>query len=149
MGAVAMVGLVTLETPGPQSDVPLTRWQAAVAAPAEVDGPSPHVVGGWTVLPVRGEIDALTAPDLQRAILDQLETTHALVIDLSEVTFLDSSGLSVLVSTMKMIATIGGRLKLVIDSPQITTVLQITNLDQVFEISQTVEAATATPPAAG
>jgi anti-sigma B factor antagonist len=219
------IDAVTLETPGPQSDLPLLRWQAAVAALAAArrlnpltfdpdlldevteakvayvqslvgddagsdafldafllrqagpsiddllptqtrrgltpvpladdlipaSGPatsSQLLVGGWTVLPISGEVDALTAPDLRRAIIDQLETTDALVIDLTAVTFLDSSGLSVLVETMKRLENVGGRLKLVITSPQVARVLRVTNLDHVFDIALTLATATAVPPTA-
>jgi anti-sigma B factor antagonist len=99
--------------------------------------------GGWTVLGVSGELDALTGPALNDAVSEQLMTNNALVIDLSGVPFIDSSGLGVLVRALKRTREIDGRLKLVIDSDQVMKVMQLTALDLTFDIVPSLAAATA------
>jgi len=103
-------------------------------------------VDGWDVLTVSGELDAYTGPALRTAILDLLAHHHALVIDMTGLGFLDSSGLGILVSALRRIRNVGGELKLVIDSDSIRKLMRLTALDLVFDISGTVEDATATPP---
>ena len=64
-----------------------------------------------------------------------------LVIDLRAVRFMDSTGLGVLVGTLKKVRLAGGRLQLVIDSERLLKVFRITALLQVFTVHDTVEAA--------
>jgi len=53
----------------------------------------PATVGGHAVLRVRGELDLLTAPQLAQAVQTQLSVSpSSLIIDLTDTTFLDSSG---------------------------------------------------------
>jgi anti-sigma B factor antagonist len=104
-------------------------------------------VDGWDVLTVTGELDAHTGPALRAAILDLLAHHHALVIDMTGLGFLDSSGLGILVSALRRIRNVGGQLKLVVASDSIRKLMRLTALDLVFDISGTVEDATATPPA--
>ena len=92
-------------------------------------------VDGWDVLTVSGELDAYTGPALRTAILDLLAHHHALVIDMTGLGFLDSSGLGILVSALRRIRTVGGELKLVIDSDSIRKLMRLTALDLVFDIS--------------
>lgn len=58
----------------------------------------------------------------------------SLLLDLSRVTLLDSTGLGVLVSCLTSAASRGARLKLLRPSPKVEDVLQITQTDQLFEI---------------
>jgi len=53
----------------------------------------PATVGGHAVLRVRGELDLVTAPQLAQAVQVQLSASpSSLIIDLTDTTFLDSSG---------------------------------------------------------
>ena len=110
-------------------------------------GITAHRIEGWDVLTVSGELDAHTGPVLRAAIIDVLAHHYALVIDMTGVGFLDSSGLGVLVSALRRIRSVGGDLKLVIDSDTIRKLMRLTALDLVFDISPTLAEATATPPA--
>jgi anti-sigma B factor antagonist len=111
-------------------------------------GITAHRVEGWDVLTVSGELDAHTGPVLRAAIVDVLAHQHALVIDMTGLGFLDSSGLGVLVSALRRIRSVGGDLKLVIDSETIRKLMRLTALDLVFDISPTLAEATATAPTA-
>jgi anti-sigma B factor antagonist len=103
-------------------------------------------LNGWTVIVVDGELDAMSGPELSETVTDQLADHQALVIDLTGVAFIDSSGLGVLVRALKQSREAGGQLTLVIDSEQTLKLFHITALDQTFEIAATREAATASPP---
>lgn len=87
------------------------------------------------VAPV-GRLDALAAPALRERCLSIIASgTHRLVIDLSEVTFLDSAGLAVLVSALKHARAEGGDVKLVAPAAEaVTRILSLTRFDTVFDI---------------
>jgi anti-sigma B factor antagonist len=100
-------------------------------------------LGGWTVLSVAGEVDAYTAAALQTAITEQVSTGVALVLDLSEVGFIDSTGLRVFVEALRAVREAEGTLTLVTENEQTLKLLRITALDTVFEVRPSVAAATA------
>lgn len=88
------------------------------------------------VLTVAGELDIATAPQLLAAVRDVIaEAPDLLVMDLDEVTFLDSTGLGVLISAHRR----GGRLVLVCHNRACLRVLEITALSRVFTFAPTVE----------
>lgn len=95
-----------------------------------------------TVVAVRGELDIASAPALRTELLGLLGP-HArrIVVDLSEVTFCDSSGLAVLVGASRRAWLLGGVLRLAAPAPPVTAVLRLTGLDRHFEIFPTVQAA--------
>jgi anti-sigma B factor antagonist len=97
-----------------------------------------------TVMSVGGEIDVYTAP-LVRERLDAAVADGRvdLVVDLSQVRFLDSTGLGVLVGRLKLTRSRGGSLRLVAIEEKVLKVFGITGLDKVFEIYPTLEEALA------
>jgi anti-anti-sigma factor len=89
--------------------------------------------GERTILAVGGEIDLQTAGAL-RAQVDELDVAHrTLVLDLGEVTFLDSSGLGALLGIKKQQDRSGGRLLLTRVPDSVGRIISITKMDQVFE----------------
>ncbi len=113
--------------------------------------PVEHVLGtmftrpraGVVVLGVDGEVDALTAGSMNAA-LDELLAEPGdsmLVVDLTDVTFLASSGLAVLIQAAKRAAARGLRLRLVADTRAIRRPLEITGVDQMFDMHTDVESA--------
>jgi anti-sigma B factor antagonist len=96
------------------------------------------------VLDVAGEVDLSTAPAL-RARIDELirDGVRTLVVDLTEVGFMDSSGLSVLVSAMKRMGDADGRLAIVCTRDPVLKVFTITGLDRVFAIHESLAEVTA------
>jgi anti-sigma B factor antagonist len=100
-------------------------------------------LGASTVLSVVGEVDAYTAAALQTAITEQVAAGVALVLDLSQVGFIDSTGLRVLVEALRAVREAEGRLTLVTENEQTLKLLRITALDTVFEVQPSVAAATA------
>jgi anti-sigma B factor antagonist len=89
-----------------------------------------------------GEIDLATVPLLRQAISDHIVAGHVhLLLDLTDVSFIDSTGLGVLVGTGKKIARLGGSTRVVCDNPRILRLLRITGLSRALEILSSREAA--------
>jgi anti-sigma B factor antagonist len=90
--------------------------------------------GGATVLRPEGRLNMVAAPDLR-------EQLHALVragktrivVDLSAVETIDSSGLGALISGLKAARQGGGDLRIASPSEQATAVLELTNLNRVLK----------------
>ncbi len=100
--------------------------------------------GGVTIVHVAGEIDVYTAP-LLREVLDKqiAEGRTDLVVDLEKVTFMDSTGLGVLVGRLKLVRGQNGSLRIVSAEERILKVFSITGLDKVFHIHPSIDEATA------
>jgi len=78
---------------------------------------------------VRGEVDMSSASQLAAYLIDELgDGVTSLVVDASDVTFLDSTGLRVLVDVSARLDAIGGRLIVGPMSPSVRRVLEMTGL---------------------
>lgn len=100
--------------------------------------------GEITIVEVSGEVDVYSASVLREKLADLIDANHTdLVVDLTGVGFLDSTGLGVLVGALKKVRGFGGRLQLIIDQEKVMKVFRITALTQVFTIHDTLEAALA------
>lgn len=101
--------------------------------------------GAWSVVRVGGEVDVATAPRLREQLISLVnEQRTLLVVDLSEVDFIDSTGLGVLIGALKRVRSRDGELHLVCSDQRILRVFEITGLDQVFRIHETLDAAVPT-----
>lgn len=99
---------------------------------------------GWAVLAVGGEVDVATAPRLREQLIGLVnEGSHRIVVDLTAVDFLDSTGLGVLVGALKRVRTHDGDLALVCNEPRILKVFEITGLTKVFAMHTDVDQAVA------
>jgi anti-sigma B factor antagonist len=95
------------------------------------------------LLTVRGEIDTLTAPAFTAATDELLAASgDTLVIDLSEVRFLASSGLAVLISAAHRAEERGLRLRLVVPTRAVRRPIEITGTGELFDLHTDVDAAT-------
>ncbi len=95
---------------------------------------------------VGGEIDVYTAPALRECLDGEIEKgQHELIVDLGGVTFMDSTGLGVLVGRLKMVRQREGTMRLVCAHERVLKVFTITGLDKVFEIYPSVDEALAPP----
>ena len=106
---------------------------------------------GWAVARIGGEIDIASAPRLREQLIAVITGGQArLVLDLEHVTFLDSTGLGVIVGLLKRARTLGGDLRLVCTQPAVRKVFEVTALDRTMPLAVSTEAALAgTPPAEG
>ncbi len=93
-----------------------------------------------TVIAADGEIDLSTSGQLDDAVVEALgqETSH-LTLDLSEVTFLDSSGLGVIVKALKRAKEAGTVFDVVAANDRVLKVFKLTGLDAVVEIYPTLD----------
>jgi anti-sigma B factor antagonist len=66
-----------------------------------------------------------------------------IIVDLTHVEFLDSTGLGVLVGGMRRLRSVGGDFALVCDQEKLLKIFRITGLDRVFTLHSSVEAASA------
>jgi anti-sigma B factor antagonist len=88
-------------------------------------------------------LDLSTASGLRDRISELVQQgVQDLVVNLEEVGFLDSSGLSALVSGLKRMQEVDGRLSLVCSNEQILKVFTVTGLDRVFTIHGSIADAT-------
>jgi len=83
---------------------------------------------GTVGIAVRGELDMSAAPDLAEAIAGARTGADTLVLDLSRVTFLDSSAIGALVAAGRDVLEAGGRLQIGPRSEIVSRVLEITGL---------------------
>lgn len=96
---------------------------------ASVSIPEPNV------LVLQGEIDLHESPRVKEGMRQLLEEEPAHVfIDLTRVTYIDSSGLAVLIEAMQRINAYGGQLALFGVHDAVSNILHIARLDQVFHI---------------
>ncbi len=98
--------------------------------------------GDAGVLSLRGEIDVYTAPLLRQALVDLIgEGATNVVVDMSQVDFLDSTGLGVLVEGLKRVKTRGGEFGLVVTQDKILKIFDITGLNKAFPIHPSLDEA--------
>ena len=93
-------------------------------------------VDGKSVLRVRGQLDALSAPDL-RPELDRLvyDGNQEIIVDLSELKLIDSSGVGALVGLYKRVRAAGGEVRFVGVTSQPLVIFKLLRLDMVFGLT--------------
>lgn len=98
--------------------------------------------GSATVLSVKGEIDIATAPELEER-LRAATGDGTLVVDLTEVAFIDSTGLRALLTANEAASDAGSKLVLVVAEGPVTKLFDITGVDRIFEVADSRDAALA------
>jgi anti-sigma B factor antagonist len=100
---------------------------------------SQPTAGDIPIVAVTGEVDVYSAPALKDKITELLQAgRHTLIVDLSGVGFLDSTGLGALVEARAATTEAGGALPLVCSQERILKLFTITGLDGVFTIHSSV-----------
>jgi anti-sigma B factor antagonist len=95
---------------------------------------------GTPIVIVSGEIDVASAPQLRSHLHEVCAAgTPVVVCDLREVTFLDSSALGVLVGALRRCRENDTEFRLVINSPRLLKIFEITGLTTVFQIVETLD----------
>jgi anti-sigma B factor antagonist len=96
------------------------------------------------VLPLKGEIDLHVSPAINASLQTMLKKKpKRLVVDLSRVSYIDSSGLAVLIEAMQNVQEYGGKFALAGLQETVRTIFEIARLDQFFQIFPDVDAALA------
>ena len=97
---------------------------------------------GIAVFRMSGDIDINTSPDLKKSFDSAISgKKDKIVINLKEVSYVDSSGLATLVEILKNMRAYGGKLKLASLSDKVRGLFEITKLDKLFDIVPDEESA--------
>jgi len=87
------------------------------------------------ILVLDGEIDLHESPNVRESLRPLIEKKlPRIYVDLTNVTYVDSSGLAILIEAMQRIGAYGGKFGLIGIRPAVQTVLEIARLDQVFRV---------------
>ena len=98
--------------------------------------------GGLMLIDVRGEVDLFSVDELRAALEEAEEAGHLhLVVDLSAVNTIDSTGLAALVGVHRRLLRVGGEMIVVISSAKVWSKFSMTGLDNVFRVATTREEA--------
>lgn len=98
--------------------------------------------GDWKVVEVTGEIDIASAPRLEATFGSEIADRVRLVVDLSDVSFIDSTGLRVLIAAHQDLASRDGRFAVVPGTGPVARLLELTGVDQQMKVHDSVDAAT-------
>ena len=102
-----------------------------------------ETVGDYVLVRLRGEVDLSWSQQVRRAILDALGSTGKVGVELSQVSYIDSSGIAALVEGFQNARGKGQKFALVAVSQAVMAVLQLARLDRVFPIFPDLDAARA------
>ena len=106
---------------------------------------STRQVDDLAIVSVGGEVDLETASQLGDQALDALrDVSPHVLLDLTDVTFMDSTGLKVLLSIQRRADLAGGSFAVAGASRSVRKILTLTGLDQTFTIHETVDEAPTT-----
>jgi anti-sigma B factor antagonist len=94
--------------------------------------------GDYTIVTVAGEIDITTAAELRTRLFELAASGMPIVADMSQVSFIDSTGLGVLVGTVKRATASGGFFHVVSDQPNIWQLAHLTGLDSQIPLVRTM-----------
>lgn len=96
-----------------------------------------RVCDGYLMALVSGEIDLSVADELRSRLDNQLEASglKKLVLDLSNVSFIDSSGLGVILGRYKKLQNIGGKIVIIGASPTVKRILELSGIMRIIEVS--------------
>jgi len=94
----------------------------------------------WAVLALTGDADLASAAPLRITLSEATLTSPSwLVLDLSGLDFIDSTGLGVLVGALRRVRAGGGDLRVAAPQPGIARVFSVTGLDRVFGVFPSVD----------
>jgi len=96
------------------------------------------------VVPLKGEIDLHVSPTVTATLNEVIDKKpERLVVDLSEVSYIDSAGLAALIQSMQKVEGYGGKFMLSGLQETVRSIFEISRLDQVFQIFPDADSALA------
>ena len=99
-------------------------------------------VGDAVVVALEGSVDIYTSPELRGELKVALDAeAPKLVVDMAGVSFVDSSGLATLIEALQRMNTYAGQMALCNLSTAVRGVFELANLDSIFQIKASREAA--------
>ena len=97
---------------------------------------------GYTVCRPVGELDAFTVSQFRQA-LSEMASSRRLLIDMSGVPFVDSSGLGALIGGIRRARELGGDVAVACNRPTLVRLLRTTGFDRIVTVADSVEEAVA------
>jgi anti-sigma B factor antagonist len=97
-------------------------------------------MGAYTLCRPVGELDAYTVSQFREALGEMTNNRH-LLIDLSEVPFMDSAGLGALIGGIRRTREADGEVAVACSRPTLTRLLHTTGFDRIVPVTETVEEA--------
>lgn len=94
---------------------------------------------GACVVAFKGEVDLESSPEAREILLKCFANTGKVLVDLSEVTYIDSSGVASLVEALQASKKAGSQFALAATSEPTRRVLELARLDKVFTMYATVD----------
>ena len=94
---------------------------------------------GASVVTFTGEVDLESSPAAREVLLKCLESTSKVIVDLSEVSYIDSSGVASLVEALQAAKKNGSQFALAAVSEPTRRVLELARLDKVFTLHDSVD----------
>lgn len=95
--------------------------------------------GSALVVAFEGDVDLATSPEARKVLLDSVGKKRPVLVDLSQVKYIDSSGVAALVESLQVARKGGSTLALAAVSDATMRVLQLARLDKVFSIHASIE----------
>lgn len=91
-----------------------------------------------------GRLDAVSSPGIEKKIFDRIrEGHHFLVLNFSDVSYLSSAGMRMLLATVKRLKTLSGKMVVCCIPANVMDVLKMSGFDHVLELALTEEEALA------
>jgi len=98
--------------------------------------------GDGTVLKITGRLDAISSPGTEKKVFECINNgQHQLLLDFSDVEYLSSAGMRMLLSTTKKLKTLNGKLVVCSVNMNVMDVLKMSGFDHVLELVQNREEA--------
>jgi len=92
------------------------------------------------ILKIIGRVDGTTSKELQHEMTSIFAANHKdLILDFSEVSYISSAGIRILIEELKQLRTVGGKLFFIGLAPHIYEVFKISGLTSVFQIFDTYQ----------
>lgn len=91
--------------------------------------------GDVVIFDINGEIDLYNAPEIKEKIKEEMNNGKVnIIINLDKVSYIDSSGIGVLISSLSNLKKVGGALKLINVYASVRKVFELTKLTSFFDI---------------
>jgi anti-sigma B factor antagonist len=96
---------------------------------------------GVHLIRLRGELDLAGARVFQPVVMSAAERDDAVVLDCGELTFIDSTGMGVILSALRVLGRHGGHMAIACRNPTVLRLFAVTRMDETIPIAPTREGA--------
>jgi anti-sigma B factor antagonist len=100
-----------------------------------------HLNDGVHIIGLRGELDLAGARIFEPVVMRAARRDRVILLDFRELTFIDSTGMGVILSALRLLGRHGGSLAIACDNPTVLRLFAITRMDQTIPIAPTLDSA--------